>query len=314
MRTHGGRYGFLERHPEAFLIPSAVLFAFIAYLNLAKLATSHSAVGASWLASAAIGCACGIAVVAGIVIRLRAGKVDLAWLIPPVLVVAGLLVNKREVWAVPNPPGLVTTAFQNGTLALCGTLSVSVVALLGWFRVATAEKQKIARKASRVPVRDLHISRAENWRASAARPIDRGEWELFAEDHPALSHYDIFGEQAREDAIATIIQDTGVTRDQAVAQLRDREPAVQQAKAAMESRPDLAAKHPEVAQAHGGSTAPNPIFALTRPDGTRLLLQWRKSQVTALRVAQVAADAALILPMAQALDAHVYGESGTLLG
>ena len=42
------------------------------------------------------------------------------------------------------------------------------------------------------------------------------------------------------------------------------------------------------------------------------MLQWRRGQVTALRVSlDVAADATLIAPLARELDAHVYAENGT---
>jgi hypothetical protein len=51
------------------------------------------------------------------VLRLRAGKLFLPLVLPFLLVVAGLIINKKEVWAVPNPPGAVTTAFRNGTFA-----------------------------------------------------------------------------------------------------------------------------------------------------------------------------------------------------
>lgn len=322
MKSASRRYSLLERHPEAFLVPAAALFAFLAYLNLAKLGDSRSSMGAGgaggaggWLASAVLGCACAIALLAVIVTRLRAGKADPSWLIPPVLVVIGLIVDKREVWAVPDPPGSVTTAFQNGTLALCGTLGVGVVVLLGWFYLATVDNQKMARKSSRLPVRDLHISRASDWRHSDASPIDRGEWEQFAADHPALSHYDLFGHQGREDAITHLMAETGVSRDRAAGTLRDQEQSVQEARAVVQSRPDLIAKHPEAARIAGAGSSPaSPVFALERADGTRLLLQWRRSQLTALRVSpDQAADTALILPIAQAFGARIYDEPGTLI-
>jgi hypothetical protein len=315
MKSVNGRYSFLERHPEAFLVPSAALFAFLAYLNLAKLASSRASVGADWLASAILGCACAIALLAALVIRLRAGRAAMSYLIPPVLVVAGLVVDKREIWAVPNPPGLVTTAFQNGTLALCGTLGIGIVAMLGWFYLATVDNQKMARKSARVPVRDLHISRASDWRQSDASPIDRGEWERYAASHPVLSHYDLHGHEGREDAITHLMAETGVSRDRAADVLRDREQSMREERARIESRPDLLAKHPEAARvAHIGSSPASPVFALERADGTRLLLQWRRSQLTALRVSpDQASDTTLILPIAQAFGAHVYDEPGTLI-
>ena len=35
------------------------------------------------------------------------------------------------------------------------------------------------RKAARIPSTSLHISRAEDWKAAADHPIDRGGWEVF---------------------------------------------------------------------------------------------------------------------------------------
>jgi len=39
------RYGFLDQHPEAILGPFAAAFGFLAYLNLAALATARPTVG-----------------------------------------------------------------------------------------------------------------------------------------------------------------------------------------------------------------------------------------------------------------------------
>jgi hypothetical protein len=173
------------------------------------------------------------------------------------------------------------------------------------------------RKAARIPSTSLHISRAEDWEAAAERPIDRGAWEVFAGDHPALSRYDFDSDRAREDNITWIMRDRGVTRERAT-ELHDRRAAqVQAEKVSQEkmaaARPDLLAKHPQQFQFQrfsGGTGLPT--FGLERPDGTRLLLQWRQGQVTVLRVSlHVAADATLIAPLARELDAHVYAEDGT---
>ena len=76
-------------------------------------------------------------------------------------------------------------------------------------------------------------------------------------------------------------------------------------------RAGLLAKHPQQFR-HFSGGAGLPTFGLERPDGTRLLLQWRQGQVTVMRVSlDVAADAALIAPLARELDAHVYAEDGT---
>jgi hypothetical protein len=112
------------------------------------------------------------------------------------------------------------------------------------------------------------------------------------------------------------MQDRGVTRERAT-QLHDRRAAqVQADKVSQEkmaaARPDLLAKHPQQFRHFSGGPA-LPTFGLERPDGTRLLLlQWRQGQVTVVRVSlDVAADAALIAPLARELDAHVYAEDGT---
>ena len=78
------------------------------------------------------------------------------------------------------------------------------------------------------------------------------------------------------------------------------------------ARPDLLAKNPQQFQfQHFSGGTGLPTFGLERPDGTRLLLQWRRGQVTVLRVSlDVAADATLIAPLARELDAHAYAEDG----
>jgi hypothetical protein len=309
------RYGFLDQHPEAILGPFAAAFGFLAYLNLATLATARPTVGGGWLASALLGAACGIAVLAALVLRLRAGKLFLPLVLPFLLVVAGLIINKKEVWAVPNPPGAVTTAFQNGTLAFGSVLCLAMVAVLVRIYAAARKTGAENRKAARIPSTSLHISRAEDWQAAADHPIDRGGWEVFAGDHPALSRYDFDSDRAREDNITWMMQDRGVTRQRAT-ELHDRRAAqVQADKVSQEkmaaARPDLLAEHPQQFRHFTGRTD-LPTFGLERPDGTRLLLQWRQGQVTVMRVSlDVAADAALIAPLAHELDAHVYAEDGT---
>jgi hypothetical protein len=317
MPTQYKRYGFLDQHPEAILGPFAAAFGFLAYLNLATLATARPTVGGGWLASALLGAACGIAVLAALVLRLRAGRLFLPLVLPFLLVVAGLIINKKEVWAVPNPPGAVTTAFQNGTLAFGSVLCLAMVAVLVRIYAAARKTGAENRKAARIPSTSLHISRAEDWEAAAERPIDRGAWEVFAGDHPALSRYDFDSDRAREDDITWIMQDRGVTRERATG-LHDRRAAqVQADKVSQEktaaARPDLLAKHPKQFQfQHFSGGTGLPTFGLERSDGTRLLLQWRQGQVTVLRVSlDVAADATLIAPFARELDAHVYAEDGT---
>ena len=134
-------------------------------------------------------------------------------------------------------------------------------------------------------------------------------------DHPALFRYDFDSDRAREDNITWIMHDRGVTRERAT-QLNDRRAAlVQTDKVSQEktaaARPDLLAKDPQQFRLLSGGPG-LPTFGLERPDGTRLLLQWRQGQVTVGRVSlDVAADAALIAPLARELDAHVYAEDGT---
>jgi hypothetical protein len=315
MPTQYKRYGFLDQHPEAILGPFAAAFGFLAYLNLATLATARPTVGGGWLASALLGAACGIAVLAALVLRLRAGQLFLPFVLPFLLVVAGLIINKQEIWAVPNPPGAVTSAFQNGTLAFGSVVCLAMVAVLVRIYAATRKTAAENRKAARVPSTSLHISRAEDWKAAAGRPIDRGAWEVFAGDHPALSRYDFDSDRAREDNITWMMQDRGVTRERAT-ELHERRAAQVQADMGSQekmaaARPDLLARHPQQFRHFSGGSGV-PTFGLERPDGTRLLLQWRQGQVTVMRVSlDVAADAALIAPLARELDARVYAEDGT---
>jgi hypothetical protein len=49
MPTQYKRYGFLDQHPEAILGPFAAAFGFLAYLNLATLATARPTVSGGWL-------------------------------------------------------------------------------------------------------------------------------------------------------------------------------------------------------------------------------------------------------------------------
>jgi hypothetical protein len=315
MPTQYKRYGFLDQRPEAILGPFAAAFGFLAYLNFATLATARATVGGGWLASALLGGVCGIAVLAALMVRLRAGKFYLPFVLPFLLVVAGLIMNKEEVWAVPNPPGAVTTAFQNGSLAFSGVVCLAMVVVFVRIYAASRKTGAENREASRMPFTSLHISRSEDWKAAADHPIDQGAWEVFADDHPVLSRYDFDSDQAREDTITWTMHDRGVTRERAIELREQREARVQvdrvyQGKMAA-ARPDLLAKHPQGFR-HFSGGADLPTFSLSRPDGTRLLLQWRKGQVTVLRVSlDVAGDAALIAPLARDLDAHVYAEDGT---
>src|SRR5580693_1792304 len=258
MPTQYKRFGFLDQHPEAVLGPFAAAFGFLAYLNLATLATARPTVGGGWLASALLGAACGIAILAALVLRLRAGKLYLPLVLPFLLVVAGLIINKMEVWAVPNPPGAVTTAFQNGTLAFGSVVCLAMVAVLVRIYAVTRKTAAENRKAARVPSTSLHISRAEDWQAAAGRPIDRGAWEVFARDHPALSRSDFDSDRAREDNITWMMQDRGVARERAT-ELHDRRAAQVQADKGSQgkvaaARPDLLVKHPQQFRHFSGST------------------------------------------------------------
>jgi hypothetical protein len=284
------RYGFFDLHPGVCLAPFAAAVAFLAYENLATLATARTSVGGPWLVSAVIGALGALAALAVLVARARAGQLLPVLVGPVILIVIGLLISKPELWPIGVHAGLVTTAFQAGTLAFTGVMAISLVGGLGWiyarlvFR-AGAEN----RKAARIPAAILHISRTQDWEAATGQPIDRGAWEVFAGDHRALSRYDFGSDRAREDDITWLMHDRGVTRERAT-ELHDR-------------------RATQVASKGGAGV---PTFGLERPDGTALLLQWRNGQVTVLRVgADVAADAGLIAPIARVLGAHVYAEDGT---
>ena len=310
------RYGFFDLHPGVCLAPFAAAVAFLAYENLATLATVRTSVGGPWLVSAFVGALCGLAALAVFVARARAGKLLPVLIGPVILIVIGLLISKQELRLTAVHTGLVTTAFQTGTLAFTGVMATGLVAGLGWVYArllfpAGAEN----RKAARIPSTSLHISRTEDCEAAADHPIDQGAWEAFAGDHPTLFRYDFDSDRAREDNITWIMRDRGVTRERAT-QLNDRRAAQVQADKVYQekmaaARPDLLAKHPQQFRHFSGDPG-LPTFGLERPDGTRLLLQWRQGQVTVLRVSlDVATDAALIAPLARELDAHVYAEDGT---
>ena len=316
MSTSSKRYGFFDLHPGVCLAPFAAAVAFLGYENLATLATARTSVGGPWLVSAFVGALCGLAALAVFVARARAGKLLLVMIGPVILIVIGLLISKQELWLTAVHAGLVTTAFQTGTLAFTGVMAAGLVAGLCWVYArllfpAAAEN----RKAARIPSTSLHISRTEDWEAAADHPIDQAAWEVFAGDHPALSRYDFDSDRAREDNITWLMRDREVTRDRAV-QLNDRRAAQVEAVEVSEqkmtaARPDLLARHPQQSRHFSGGPG-LPTFGLERPDGTRLLLQWRQGQVTVLRVSlDVATDAALIAPLARELDAHVYAEDGT---
>jgi hypothetical protein len=313
MSTSGKRYGFFESHPGVCLAPFAAAVAFLAYENFATLATARTSVGGPWLVSALIGAFCGLATLAVFVAHAR--KLLLVMIGPVILIVIGLLISKQELRLTAVHAGLVTTAFQTGTLAFTGVMAAGLVAGLCWVYArllspAGAEN----RKAARIPSTSLHISRTADWEAAADHPIDRGAWEVFAGGHPTLSRYDFGSDRAREDDITWIMQDRGVTRERAT-QLHDHRAAQVEAdkipQEKMAARPGPQAKHPQQYR-HFSGGAGLPTFGLERPDGTRLLLQWRQGQVTVLRVSlDVAADAALIAPLARELDAHVYAADGT---
>jgi hypothetical protein len=145
--------------------------------------------------------------------------------------------------------------------------------------------------------------------------FDQGGWEAFADDHPVLSRYNFDSDQAREDTITWTMHDPGGTRERAI-ELREQRAALVRADKVYQekmapARADLLAKHPQEFRHFSGETG-LPSFSLGRPDGTRLLLQRRQGRVTVLRVSvDVAADAALIAPLARELDARVYAEDGT---
>jgi hypothetical protein len=84
------------------------------------------------------------------------------------------------------------------------------------------------------------------------------------------------------------MQNRGVARERAT-ELYDRRAAQVQADKVSQEKmaaacPDLLAKHPQQFQfQHFSGGTGLPTFGLERPDGTRLLLQWRHGQVTVLR-------------------------------
>ena len=185
MPTQYKRYGFFDLHPGVCLAPFAAAVAFLAYENLATLATARTSVGGPWLVSAFIGALCGLAALAVFVARARAGKLLLVIIGPVILIVIGLLISKQELRLTAVHAGLVTTAFQAGTLAFTGVMATGLVAGLCWTYArllfpAGAEN----RKTARIPSTSLHISRTEDWEAAAGHPIDQGAWEVFATTRP----------------------------------------------------------------------------------------------------------------------------------
>jgi hypothetical protein len=309
-------YGFFDLHPGACLAPFAAVTAFLAYENFSTLSTARSSVGGPWLVSAVTGAVCGLLALAACVARARAGKPLLAMIGPVILIVLGLLVNKQELWLTSVHPGQVTTAFQSASLAFGGIVATGVVAGFCWLYARLLSRAGAEnRKAARIPCHGLHISRAENWRAASGHPIGRNEWEVFAEARRELEYYDSQSARAQEEDIAQTIASRGVTRERAVElRLRFKEAAAQRDHLAVQ-RPDLAAEMPALFPGYAGGPGPAPLHALERPDGTRLLLQWRDGQISVLRVsADATADAALVAPIARALDARVYDEDGTLCG
>src|ERR1700722_14740005 len=164
MSTSSKRYSFFDLHPGVCLAPFAAAVAFLAYENLATLATARSSVGGSWLVSAFAGTLCGLAALAVFVARARAGKLLLTMIGPVILIVIGSLISAQELWLTAVHAGLVTTAFQTGTLAFTGVMAAGLVAGLCWVYArllfpAAAEN----RKAARIPSASLHISRTEDW-------------------------------------------------------------------------------------------------------------------------------------------------------
>lgn len=104
-------------------------------------------------------------------------------------------------------------------------------------------------------------------------------------------------------------------RAQAEKWLPRRAREVQETQEFLASRPALIAKYPDEAAALlPGPAAPRKTFTPARADGSRLMLQWNDSQVTVMGAGpDLAADAALVWPLARALEARVYDESGALL-
>ncbi|MGH3292011.1 MAG: hypothetical protein ACRDP7_09415, partial [Trebonia sp.] len=132
MSASSKRYGFFELHPGVCLAPFVAGVVYLAYENLATLATARTTVGGPWLVSAFIGALCGLAALAVFVARARAGKLLLVLIGPPILIVTGLLISKPELWPAGVHAGLVTTAFQTGTLAFTGVIAACLAAGLCW--------------------------------------------------------------------------------------------------------------------------------------------------------------------------------------
>jgi hypothetical protein len=151
MRPGSGGFTVLDRHPEAVLGPLAALFAFLGYLEISTVAKAHASVGAGWLPSVLAGVGCGVALLVVGGVRYRAGD---GWVVLVLFafVFAGLVGTRKQVWAVPNPPGLVTSPVQDGQLALCGVASFGVVVWLGWVYRATANNRRMAKQTARMPI------------------------------------------------------------------------------------------------------------------------------------------------------------------
>lgn len=202
---------------------------------------------------------------AAIVLRFRAGKVGWFAVTPPVLVIAGLLTTKEVVWAVPDPPGLVTTGFENAELALCAVSSFGVVLWFGWMYQMTGENRMMAKRSARIVGGDLRISRADAWRDSAANPIRREEWEELAE-RSGLGVFDRHSEQAREDQITAIARRNGLDRAGAEKWLARRAREVQETQEFLAGRPALITKYPDEAAALlPVPAAPRRTFTLAGP-------------------------------------------------
>ena len=69
MSTSSKRYGFFDLHPGICLAPFAAAVAFLAYENVATLATARTSVGGPWLVSAFVGALFGLAALAVFVAR-----------------------------------------------------------------------------------------------------------------------------------------------------------------------------------------------------------------------------------------------------